>query len=49
MHHADFEQFFRLKRRQHTAKPLGQHGFARTGRAYEQNIVCPRRRDFERA
>ncbi|OQA25721.1 MAG: hypothetical protein BWY59_01664 [Verrucomicrobia bacterium ADurb.Bin345] len=43
------ERFLEIHRRQDGGHALGEHGFARAGRADGENIVPARHRDFERA
>ena len=49
MNYAELERFGRFERRQYPRQARRQHRFACTGRADHQEIVVPRRGNFERA
>ena len=49
MDFGSFQGFLQRERRQDGRQPLGQHGFARAGRADHDGVVAARRRDFQGA
>ena len=49
MNHRRFKGFQRAEWRQYAGQPCGQHGFTRAGAAHHQQMMPPRRGDFQGA